>query len=94
MNVSVEFAGVSRLLTGTPQISLELQDGTTFREIMHLLASRYPQMVGHVIDPSSNTLYASTSLSLNGKQIIPPEKLDEGPSEGDRLILLSLMAGG
>jgi len=94
MDVSVEFAGVSRILAGTRGVSLSLQDGTTFREILGLLGSRYPELLGHVIDPSENTLYASTALSLNGKYMVPLERIDESPRDGDRLIFLSLMAGG
>ncbi|MDY0020323.1 MAG: MoaD/ThiS family protein [Anaerolineae bacterium] len=94
IDVLVEFAGVTRVLTKTQQLTLSVPEHTTFRTVVHMLGERFPELVGHVIDPADNTLYASTSLSLNGKSIIAAERWDESPEAGDRLIFLSLMAGG
>jgi len=94
MEVTVEFAGLSRVLTRKPRVSLSLEDGTTFREILQRLGATYPELVGEVIDPSFAALKSSNMLNLNGKHMIQPTQLDQAPSHGDRLILMSILAGG
>jgi hypothetical protein len=60
-----------------------------------ILGTRYPGLVGQVIDPADRTLYASNLFNLNGKHMIRPDAMaGEGPHDGDRLILMSVLAGG
>jgi molybdopterin converting factor small subunit len=94
MQVSVEFNGIFRILTKTSHLSLELPPGTTFREIIKLLGERYPELAGEVLYPDDGALIASNALSLNGKRMIQVDELDEAPQEGDRLIFMSVLAGG
>lgn len=94
MQVSVEFNGIFRILTKTSHLSLELPPGTTFREIIKLLGERSPVLVGEVLDSENGALIASNALSINGKRMIQPDELDEAPQEGDRLIFMSVLAGG
>ncbi|HQE93593.1 MAG TPA: MoaD/ThiS family protein [Anaerolineae bacterium] len=94
MQVGVEFTGIPRVVTGEKQVSLELKDGTTFREIVRLLGIRYPKMIGEVLQPDGETLQPSTKLNLNGRRMIQPAQMDEAPSHGDRIILMSILAGG
>ena len=94
MNIQMEFTGISRIVTGEKKIALDLDDGTTFREIVRILGVRYPQMLGEVIHADGETLQASNMLNLNGKRMIQPAHMDDSPSNGDRLILMSILAGG
>ena len=94
MQVSVEFNGIFRILTKTSHLTLDLAPGTTFREIIELLSERYPILAGEVIDSEDGALIDSNGLSLNGKRMIQPAELDEAPQEGDRLIFMSVLAGG
>ncbi len=94
MQVSVEFNGIFRILTKTSHLTLDLAAGTTFREIIKLLGERYPILAGEVIDPDAGGLIASNALSLNGKRMIQPAELNDAPQEGDRLIFMSVLAGG
>ncbi|HOU15705.1 MAG TPA: MoaD/ThiS family protein [Anaerolineae bacterium] len=94
MQIQVEFTGIPRIVTGVKQVPLEFQDGTTFREIVRYLGTRYPKMVGEVLQPDGETLQPSNMLNLNGRRMIQPTQMDDGPSNGDRLILMSILAGG
>ncbi|MFP4395994.1 MAG: MoaD/ThiS family protein [Anaerolineales bacterium] len=94
MKVSVEFNGIFRILTKASHLSLELPPGTTFREIIKLLGERYPVLAGEVLDSEKGTLIASNALSLNGKCMVRLAELDDAPQEGDRLIFMSVLAGG
>ncbi len=94
MNVTVEFAGLARVLTRQPRISLQLEEGTTFRQILEELGKRHPELVGEVIHPNFASLKSSNMLNVNGKRMIQPEQMDQSPEEGDRLILMSILAGG
>ncbi len=94
MDVKVEFAGLSRVITHDRGLSLTLDDHATYRDILQLLAGRYPDLIGNVIHPSLESLQSSNMLNLNGKYMISPDQMNNSPSEGDRIILMSVLAGG
>ncbi|MGC9523568.1 MAG: hypothetical protein ACP5HG_17045, partial [Anaerolineae bacterium] len=67
MNVTVEFAGLARVLTRQARISLQVEEGTTFRQVLKELGTRYPELVGEVIHPNLASLKSSNMLNVNGK---------------------------
>lgn len=94
MNILVEFAGISRVLTGVRDVTLTLAPGTSYREIIRQLGIRFPALVGQVIVPDGTALFPENKLALNGKRILPESEMDASPNEGDRLTLMSILAGG
>ena len=94
MNVQMEFTGIPRVVVGLRHVKLDVATDTTFRDIVRLLGVRYPQLIGEVIHADGETLQASNMLNLNGRRMIQPAHLDECPRDGDRLILMSILAGG
>jgi len=94
MNVQMEFTGIPRVVVGLRHVKLDVATDTTFRDIVRLLGVRYPQLIGEVIHTDGETLQASNMLNLNGQRMIQPAHLDECPGDGDRLILMSILAGG
>jgi len=49
MRVRVEMLGLSRLVTGTREVSLEMPDEATYRDLVYTLSETYPGLVGNVI---------------------------------------------
>ena len=94
MRVQMEFLGLSRFAAGAKGITLDLETGTTFRNIVRLLATRYPAMIGNVIQPDGETLQPPNVFNLNAKRMIQASQMGESPSDGDRNILMSISAGG
>lgn len=94
MRVNLEFFGISRLVTGAKSLTLEMEEQTTFRDLLRLLARRYPGMVGDVIHPDGTTLQHPNIFNLNARQMIREERMDESLNDGDRVILMSMSAGG
>ena len=94
MHIHVEFLGLSRFAAGVREIALDLEEGTTFRDIVRLLGTRYPAMIGNVIQPDGETLQTPNIFNLNVKQMIQTSQMDDSPSDGDRIILMSISAGG
>ena len=94
MHVQVEFLGLSRLVSGKKEVSLEIESDTTFRDIVGILADRYPEMIGNVIRPDRKTLQEPNIFNLNARKMIQAAQMDTAPSENDRIILMSMSAGG
>ncbi len=94
MRVQVEFLGLSRLAAGTKDIALDLEEGTTFRDIVRMLGTRYPAMIGNVIQPDGETLQVPNIFNRNARRMIQASQMNESPSDGDRIILMSISAGG
>ncbi len=94
MEITVEFAGLARVITRQSRFTLELENSATFRDILQRLGEMHPELVGEVIHPSFEALKSSNMLNLNGKRMIQPSQIDQSPEEGDRVILMSILAGG
>lgn len=94
IQVKVEFTGVSRMLTGRSEETFKINNGTTFTDIVALLAKHYPSMLGQIIEQKGNEFIATNLFSLNGQKMIRDSEMNGKPRDGDRLILISLLAGG
>ena len=94
MRIHVEFLGLSRLAVGAKEIALDLEEDTTFRDIVRMLGTRCPKMIGNVIQPDGETLQTPNIFNLNAKRMIQASQMDGSPSDGDRIILMSVSAGG
>lgn len=92
MKLTVEFLGLARGLTQTKESVLQVEDSTTLRDVLHLLAAEYPPLVGSVLDPVTHELTPSYMLNLDGRRVA--RDLDERPRDGQRLILMFVEAGG
>ena len=94
MRITVELLGLSRIAAGQKQITLDLPEDATFRDIVRGLGTRYPAMIGNVIQCDGGTLQRPNILNLNTKRMIQAGEMDDRPSDGDRVILMSISAGG
>jgi hypothetical protein len=94
MEIIIEFVGVSRMITKTTRINLELEEGTTYQDLVSILADKFPGLVGQLITPQDHNFYPSNMFSLNGKRMIKTEEMGTKVNNGDRLILMSILAGG
>ena len=94
MLVQLEMLGLSRLVTGQKQVSLDLEQEATYRDIVRTLSERYPALIGNVIQSDRESLQAPNIFNLNARQMIQSKQMDNRLSEGDRIILMSMSAGG
>ena len=94
MRIHVELLGISRLIAGEKEIALDLEEGTTFRDVVRTLGTRYPALVGNVIQPDGETLHAPHIFNHNAKRMIQENQMGDSPSDGDRVTLMSILAGG
>ena len=94
VRIHLEFLGLSRLAAGTKEITLDLEDSTTFRDIVRMLGTRYPDMIGNVIQPDGETLQAPNIFNLNARRMIQTSQMNDSPGDGDRIIVMSVSAGG
>jgi molybdopterin converting factor small subunit len=51
-------------------------------------------MVGKVVQAAGEALQTPNILNLDGRRIISPHQMDEALNDGDRIILMSMSAGG
>ena len=94
MRVQVELLGLPRLIAGEKTITLRLDEGATFRDAVRALSRMYPDMVGDVVQGDGETLQAPNILNLDGRRMIQPKQMDESLGDGDRIIVMSMSAGG
>jgi len=94
MQVNIELFGLPRIITGEKIITLSLQDDASFRDVVRALAQRHPEMMEDVIKIDGETLQSPNILNLNGRRMIQPHQMDENIRDGDKLVLMSMSAGG
>ena len=90
----IEFTGISRMLTEKMEYQLSLAEGAGIMDVVRAIGRKFPLLVGEVIEKDGETLIPTNLFSVNGKQILNEKQLHYQPKDGDRLILLSLLAGG
>ena len=94
MHIDIEFLGLARLVTGERELTFHVEEGTTYRDLVRLLAERYPQLIGQVIRPDRATLQEPNIFNLNARRMIQAKQMDESLQGSDRIILMSMSAGG
>ena len=94
LQVSIEFTGISRVLTGETEFAIPIPKGAQLYDVVQTIARKFPALVGEVIESDGRTLIPTNLFSINGEQILHEDQLYYQPKDGDRLILLSLLAGG
>lgn len=92
--VEVEFTSISRMLTGRREAVLDLEKNATIGDVVKALGEAYPQLLGAIIEKDGRSLIPSNVFSVNGERIIHESDMQYQPADGERLILLSLLAGG
>ncbi len=94
MHVTVELTNLARHAVGQKEVSFDLDDHTTYQEILRRLGNTFPQLIGMLIDEDGETLMSGNLIAINGDLATPAFVMHECPKEGDRLILLSIVTGG
>ena len=90
--LNVEFLGQARRLTQTKESPLQIGERASFADVLRLLASRYPALIGPVIVPDTFELQSSYMINVNGRRVV--RDLGAQPEDGQRLILMFVEAGG
>lgn len=92
MHVTVEFFGIARDLVNARELSLDLPQGSSLRDVAAALAEKCPKLVGPMIDHARTGLVAPYLFNLDGQQTV--RDLDHCPRDGQRILVLFAVAGG
>lgn len=94
MKITIDFTGLARELTGNAEMEFEVPSGSTYRDLVRLLAKRYPRLVGVLIDENQDTFLSSNMFVINGDLAFPAMVMEQSPSDGERISLMSVITGG
>ncbi|MBA4385048.1 MAG: hypothetical protein C0410_09955 [Anaerolinea sp.] len=94
MKITIEFTGITKSITQAGAVEFDFPNGFTYRDLVKMLAIKYPAMVGLIIDPDGETFLSSNMFVINGDLQFPAMILDQSPSEGEKISLMSVITGG
>jgi molybdopterin converting factor small subunit len=94
IQVFVEFSAISRVLTGKSEFSLTLKKGASISDVVSKIGTKFPVLLGQIIEKDGKALIPTNVFSVNGQKIIHETDTAYQPDNGDKLILLSLLSGG
>jgi molybdopterin converting factor small subunit len=92
MELTVEFFGLPRRLSGVKQTTVRVEEGATLRDVVAALAGQFPAFLGELVDPETYDLVEPYFFNIDARYV--PPNLEFEPKEGQRLLLLFLEAGG
>ena len=92
MELTVEFFGLPRRLSGAKETKVEVPQGATLRDVVHVLAAQFPSFLGDLIDPQTYQLREPYFFNIDARRVA--KTLDYEPKAGERLLLLFVEAGG
>jgi len=92
MELTVEFFGLPRRLSGVKETTVRVEKEATLRDVVKALAAQFPAFLGELVKPVTHELEEPYFFNINARFV--PRTLDFRPQEGDRLLLLFVEAGG
>ncbi len=95
MKVKVQYLGYIKNMLNKREERFELDDGTHLSDLMNILAGIHgAAFQKEVYEPGLKNLKMGFSVTINGVFIGQLGGLDAKLTEGDNVILMSLMSGG
>ena len=92
IEITIELLGIARRLAGTKQMSIELTEEATHRDVLRRLADLFPAFIGIVINPQTFELMPAFMFNLNGRRAI--SDFSTPVVSGERLVLMFVESGG
>ncbi|MCW3980046.1 MAG: MoaD/ThiS family protein [Candidatus Bathyarchaeota archaeon] len=95
MKIKVEYLGFIKNMVNKRFQELELRKGTTLHELLSELSDLYgTPFKKNVFEPGQKDIKYGFVVTINGVLMGQLEGVDTRLSEGDHVILMSLMSGG
>jgi molybdopterin converting factor small subunit len=80
---------------GKKTITIEINEGSTFGELLKELAEKYgPSLSKEIYDPQRQTLRDMVMVTINGQLLHTLNGLNTVLQQGDRVIFVPLIMGG
>ena len=95
MKVRVRYLGFIKNMLNKKEDTLEVEEGTPLFELLDKLAGIHgAPFITEVYEPGVKKVKTGFSVTINGRFIGQVGGLDAKLSDGDTIILMSLMTGG
>jgi molybdopterin converting factor small subunit len=94
MNVTLEFSGLARVITGVHELQLQVADDTTYNQVVCQLGELYPGLKGIMLNNEGDGLINATLFAVNGESYVMPVEMERSPKDGDRLTFVTFIVGG
>jgi len=94
VKITIEFTGITKSITQSSKIDFDLPLASTYRDVIKMLAVKYPAMVGLIIDPDGESFLSSNMFVIDGNLEFPAMILDQMPVDGEQISLMSVITGG
>jgi len=92
LRVTVEFLGLARRLAGSSEAQIEVHERATLRDVVVVLAGRFPSLLGQIIVPQTHDLVSPYFFNIGGR--LAATDLDAPVPEHEPVVLMFLEAGG
>jgi MoaD family protein len=95
MKITVEYLGFIRNMLSKRTEELELEEGTSLKELLSKLSERYgTEFKKQVYEPEQRDVKYGFVVTVNGILMDQLKGVETPLKNGDHVILMSLMSGG
>ena len=92
INIKIEFFGRARLILGINSFQITVNEKITQKELIFLVAKKYPKLIGEIIEENKSNLKKSYNIGING--IKNPSENELNLKNNDSILIFSSQAGG
>jgi molybdopterin converting factor small subunit len=92
INIKIEFFGRARLILGFNSFQIIVNEKITKKELILLIAKKYPKLIGEIIEENKLNLKKSYNMGING--IKNPSENELNLNNNDSILIFSSQAGG
>jgi molybdopterin synthase sulfur carrier subunit len=93
MLLSIKFIGVLRNTSGKTQLTVNLPEGVSLKELLTKLGQELPQLK-NFIDQQLNNSRSNALILVNGREISVLKGLETKLSDGDEIVFVPVVHGG
>jgi hypothetical protein len=94
VKITIEFTGITKSITNASEIEFDVLKRSNYRDLVRMLAEKYPSMIGLIIDKDHETFLSSNMFIINGDLAYPAMIMDKSPADGEHISLMSVITGG
>ena len=92
INIKIEFFGRARMILGFNSFEITVNQEITKEELISLIATKYPELIGEIIEENKFNLKKSYNIGING--IKNPSENELNLKNNDSILIFSSQAGG
>ncbi len=94
MPINITFIGALRHISGKTQLTINLQNNSSVKELLSKLTQEFPSLEKTFTDHQLNDSTSNALILVNGREISVLNGLETKLNDGDEIVFVPVVHGG